>query len=396
MSWQTLALGDICDVIGGGTPSKHRADFYEGDIPWASIRDIQGDWVESTEFSITEKAIASSATNVIPSGNVIIATRVGLGKVARLRRDTAINQDIRAVVPRDDKKLDKQYLFYWFKSIAKIIESEGKGATVKGVTLPFVKSLQLPLPTLPEQHRIVALLDEAFAGIAIAKANAEKNLRNAQAIFDIHLQDVFSGRGPMWGEKSLGDLADFRNGINFTKTSKGKRVRVLGVKDFKDRFHAPDDGLDHVTIDGDLDDGDVLRSGDLVFVRSNGNPELIGRSVVIGDMSERTTHSGFTIRARLRTDDVAPDYLGHFLKSDTIRKQMVDGGTGTNIKSLNQGTLSRVLVPYPARAEQARIVKKLEAVRAETQHLQYLTTRKLAALAELKQSLLQRAFSGQL
>jgi type I restriction enzyme S subunit len=208
MSWQTLALGDVCDVIGGGTPSKRCADFYEGNIPWASIRDMQGDWVESTEFSITEKAVASSATNVIPSDNVIIATRVGLGKVARLRRDTAINQDIRAVVPRDDRKLDKQYLFYWFKSIAEIIESEGKGATVKGVTLPFVKSLQLPLPSIAEQHRIVAILDEAFAGIATAKANAKKNLNNAQDLVSRLIEDLFPQDGDGSGEHSLVELCE--------------------------------------------------------------------------------------------------------------------------------------------------------------------------------------------
>ena len=133
-----------------------------------------------------------------------------------------------------------------------------------------------------------------------------------------------------------------------------------------------------------------------MFVRSNGNPELIGRSLVIERMSEMTAHSGFTIRARLRDRKIVPSFLGHFLKSSAVRRQMVDGGTGTNIKSLNQGTLSRILVPLPSRAEQIRIGENLEAVREGTTHIEARYTEQLAAMAALRQSLLQAAFSGQL
>jgi type I restriction enzyme S subunit len=118
--------------------------------------------------------------------------------------------------------------------------------------------------------------------------------------------------------------------------------------------------------------------------------------VLVGELQEKTTHSGFTIRARLRTDEILPTYLCHFLKSGAVRRELIDGGNGANIKSLNQGGLSALTVPFPSLVEQADNVLKLEAVRDETQHLESLYTRKLAALDELKQSLLQQAFSGQL
>ncbi len=164
--WKSVALGEICDVIGGGTPAKDRADFYGGSIPWATVRDMRSETIASTEFKITPLAVESSSTNIIPKGNVVIATRVGLGKVCLLQQDTAINQDLRAIIPRDAKQLFVLFLFWWLKSIAHLIEAEGIGATVQGVKLPFIKSLPVPCPSLPEQKRVVAIhrADDAMVG----------------------------------------------------------------------------------------------------------------------------------------------------------------------------------------------------------------------------------------
>ncbi len=292
----------------------------------------------------------------------------------------------------------RDFLFYFFEWDKERIRAEqGAGATMVHVSKQSMEARNIPVPPLDEQKRIVAALDQAFAALDRARAKAEENLSDARLVFEAHSRELFSaGEGKAWSTAWLGDLADFRNGINFTKASRGKQVRVLGVKDFQNHFHAPDSGLDRVTIDGDLDPSDCLQSGDIVFVRSNGNPELIGRSLVIERMSERTAHSGFTIRARLRDIEIVPSFLGHFLKSSAVRRQMVDGGTGTNIKSLNQGTLSRILVPLPSRAEQIRIVESLEAVREKTTHVEARYTQQLADMAALRESLLQAAFSGQL
>ena len=121
MSFKYEALGDVCNITGGGTPSKTNADFYIGDIPWATVRDMNSDYLEETDFKISKEAVKESSTNIIPKNNVIIATRVGLGKVCILRQDTAINQDLRGVIPKNAKLLDVNYLFYWFKSISKVI-----------------------------------------------------------------------------------------------------------------------------------------------------------------------------------------------------------------------------------------------------------------------------------
>jgi type I restriction enzyme S subunit len=397
--WKTHNLGDLCDVIGGGTPSKDKAHaaFYSGDIPWATVRDMKGDFISETEFKITKAAVTNSSTNVIPKNNVVIATRVGLGKVCMIKQDTAINQDLRGIIPKNKKSLAVPYLYWWLRSVSHVIVAEGTGATVQGVKLPFIKALQVPIPPLPEQQRIVTILDEAFEGIGAATVNAEKNLGNVREVFDRYLQTVFTEQGKGWVVKKLGDLATFRNGINFTKSSKGKSVRIVGVKDFQQHFYAPVDNLETVIADGKLPDTDFLKPNDILFVRSNGNLELIGRSLIIGELSEGTTFSGFTIRARLNDASMYPEYLCHYLKSGVARRTMIDGGNGVNIKSLNQTTLSELAIPVPPTIkEQKAVVTHLESLSIDVRRLESVYQQKLDALAELKKSILHQAFTGQL
>ena len=147
-------LGNLCDLIGGGTPSKQNESFYEGDIPWATVGDMQDIEVSDTRLKINKDAIKNSSTKVIPSGNIIIATRVGLGKVSKLLVDTAINQDLKGVIPKIKKNIDEKFLLFWFQSKSNHIISAGTGATVQGVKLPFVRSLKIPILDIETQKHI--------------------------------------------------------------------------------------------------------------------------------------------------------------------------------------------------------------------------------------------------
>jgi|GEM_PF-1932420 len=135
--WEIKTLGEVAEVIGGGTPPKNNENYYSGEIFWATVRDISSDLLEETEYKITTEAVKKSSTNIIPSGNVVIATRVGLGKICLLAQDTAINQDLRGIIPIDSETVLIRFLFWWLKSIADLIVAEGTGATVQGVKLPF-------------------------------------------------------------------------------------------------------------------------------------------------------------------------------------------------------------------------------------------------------------------
>jgi type I restriction enzyme, S subunit len=259
----------------------------------------------------------------------------------------------------------------------------------------LLKQHKVSYPEIAEQRRIVTLLDEAFADIATAKAHAEKNLQNSRELFESHLEAAFTKQAG-WELKKFGDLADFRNGINFTKNSKGDEIKIVGVRDFQKNFLAPIADLETIIPDGEIPASDLIKSGDILFVRSNGNPELIGRSLLVGDLQERITHSGFTIKARLRDSQLSPIYLCHFLKSGMLRRKMIEGGNGVNIKSLNQGTLSGLNIAFPEKSKQLLIVGILEKVQAEISDIESIFRQKLSALDELKKSLLHQAFSGAL
>jgi type I restriction enzyme S subunit len=191
--WEVKSLGKVCDIIGGGTPSKANSKFYNGEIPWATVRDMKYDLIEETEHKITTEAVKKSSTNIIPKGNVIIATRVGLGKVCLLKEDTAINQDLRGIVPKNSTELSVDYLFRWLKSIAHIIEKEGTGATVQGVKLPFVKSLPIPIPLISEQRSIVAKLDALSAETKRLEAIYQQKLAALDELKKSVLQKAFNG-----------------------------------------------------------------------------------------------------------------------------------------------------------------------------------------------------------
>jgi len=158
-SWKWTRLGDsIIDHKGGGTPSKNNSSYWDGEIFWASVKDIgKSKYVDQTIDRITKAGLDNSSSNLIPSGNLIVVTRMGLGKVSINRVPIAINQDLRALFISNLAAIDFYYIFF------KTTSYEGSGLTVKGIKIEELLSLPFPLPPFPEQHRIVAKVDKLMA-----------------------------------------------------------------------------------------------------------------------------------------------------------------------------------------------------------------------------------------
>ena len=267
---------------------------------------------------------------------------------------------------------------------------------IRNLDFDSYKAIEIPLPPLTEQKRIVAILDEAFEGIAKATANAERNWANARELPDALLDTVLADRDGKWVETTLGVIADFKNGLNFTKTSKGETIRIVGVKDFQNEYWVPEEGLDTVTIDGSLPPAYELKSGDILTVRSNGNKKLIGRCMIAAGVAEKTSHSGFTIRIRVTDHRVMPEFLAHVLKSRRARAELVASGGGANISSLNQQALTDLPIAFPSMADQERILARIESLMNGATQLAEACRLKLGSFAALKEALLHKAFSGQL
>lgn len=131
--WEVRTLGELVDkIIGGGTPSRDNPVFWNGNIPWATVKDLSTFNPIKTQEFISDLGLKSSSANLIPMNTLITATRMALGKVVRYEIDVTINQDLKAIFPK--KELDTNFLFYWFEKNSKTINDLGNGSTVKGIT----------------------------------------------------------------------------------------------------------------------------------------------------------------------------------------------------------------------------------------------------------------------
>ncbi len=257
----------------------------------------------------------------------------------------------------------------------------------------ILKSLPVPVPPLPEQRRIVGILDEAFTGIATAKAHAEQNLQNARAVFESELDAVFTQRDNSHVEKRLADVCE-RITVGHVG-SMAKRYKESGIPFLRSQNVRPFEiSLKNVVyIDDEFNrtlGKSQLRPGDVAVVRT-GYP---GTAAVIPDTLRASNCSDLVIVRPGPNAD--PHYLAVFFNS-TIGKEMVAGRlVGAAQKHFNVTAAKQVLISFPSVGEQRRIVASLQEFKAETQRLASIYQRKLAALDELKKSLLHRAFSGEL
>src|SRR5258708_6722294 len=162
-----------------------------------------------------------------------------------------------------------------------------------------------------------------------------------------------------WQTVPLGTIATFRNGINYDKSSLGKGIRVIGVADFQDNTSISFENLTEINPDGVVGEEDLLKNGDILFVRSNGSKELVGRSLYIDGLNGQVTFSGFTIRLRFNCEEIYPLFFVYFFKSHLIRRTFLELGGGTNISNLSQQILKGLLIPLPSLSEQHKIAEIL-------------------------------------
>ncbi|MEN9440637.1 MAG: hypothetical protein RLZ33_713 [Bacteroidota bacterium] len=332
--------------------------------------------------------------------NCLVIARFAMSaKCTRFVKDKFfLNDSGLTICPKNDDEILMNFLNLQILYLNDHIYSLSRGTAQRNLDVSAFRNIEINYPkSLKEQQHIVAILDEAFAAIDQAKANIEKNIQNAKELFQSKLNEVFSQQREDWEIVQLGELASFRNGMNFSKNGKGEKIKIVGVRDFQNGFYVPNDSLSEVILDGSINDIDLLKEGDIIAVRSNGNPQLIGRTLLAKNITGKVCHSGFTIRIRLNSNKIEPEYLCQFLKIQETRKKLVESGNGVGIKSLNQGSLSNLLIPFPKSTnEQLKIKKNLDFFSEETKKLEVNFQNKLENLDELKKSLLQKAFAGEL
>ena len=183
--WEIKTLGDVSEIMNGGTPDTTVPKFWDGQNLWITPKDMgkmEGIYVDDTLRKITDDGLKNSSAKILPPNSIILSSRAPIGHLAINTKPISTNQGCKGLVPK--KGVDTLYLYYFLSKSVDLLNSLGTGATFKELSGSKLGTVEIPLPPLPEQQRIVAILDETFAAIAKAKANAEQNLINANELFE--------------------------------------------------------------------------------------------------------------------------------------------------------------------------------------------------------------------
>jgi type I restriction enzyme S subunit len=337
--------------------------------------------------TLTDEGLRVGA-ELVPEGSIILSTRAPIGHLVINEVPMAFNQGCKGLVPSTG--VDTKFAYYFLLANVPLLESLGTGATFKELSGGKLKEVPFRFPELSEQRRIVAILDEAFEGIATAKAHAERNLRNAREVFERELEALFSGVIPRSVSSTLGSAYDVRDGTHDSPKYHDQGYPLVTSKNLKR------DGLsldDVKLIDGTdfrkINERSAVHRGDVLFA-------MIG---TIGNPTVVETEPNFAIK-NVALLKVSPHQSGHFLRyylsSQGVATKMQAEAKGTTQKFVGLGYLRAFPIAVPPLEEQLSIVRELDDLLAETDRLEDIYARKLAVLDELKQSLLHQAVSGQL
>ncbi len=395
--WPTQKLGDLADKITDGTHNS--PPYVENGVPMLDAKHVKDGFV--IDDSEPEKFI-SPATDVLlakrckpRTGDILISSRGSIGKIALVGEAQDFNIMGNMILIRLPVGVTRRFVAYYLHSQVANITSIAQGVAQKGLYLRQIRNYEIPLPPLPEQQRIVAILDEAFAGIATAVANTEKNLANARELFESYLNAVFTQKGVGWEIKPLGSLSDFVRGP-FGGSLKKSCFKPSGYVVYEQQ-HAIHNQFDNVRyfIDEEKFQGMrrfELSSGDLIMSCSGtmGKVAIVPKGIAPGIINQ-------ALLKLTPTKSISAEFLKFWMESLNFQEELAKLSQGVAIKNVvSVKVLKEIQIPLPPLPEQKRIVSRLNALSSETQRLQSLYQHKLTTLAELKQSILHKAFSGEL
>lgn len=389
--FRELALAEVCEMNSGGTPRREFTKYYGGDIKWAKISDIEnaeGGYLFQTEETITEEGLRSINNRIFPEKTLLLAMYGSVGKTAITAERMATNQAILGIRPKNGT-VDLHYLKYWLDYVKPRLMHRAVGGTLQNISLKIVSELKIPLPPLPIQKKIAAILDKADSLRQKDKQLLEYYNKLAQSIFyDMFGDPVRNEKG--WEILSIRDVVkEVKYGTSKPADDLGKypylrmnNITYGGEWDFTD--------LKHINLNDNELDKYLLQRDDLVFNRTN-SKDLVGKTAVY-KLEKQMAIAGYLIR--VRTNEKAnTDYISGFLNSKQgkdILRGMCKNIIG--MANINAQELQDIRLPVPPRGLQEQFKNRIAIISNQKQFLR----EQLKFSEALFQSLLQKAFKGEL
>jgi len=399
--WQAKTLDELCKIARGGSPRpiKEYLTDAPGGVNWIKISDATAStkYIFSTKEKIKPEGVKRS--RMVHEGDFLLSNSMSFGRPYIMKTSGCIH-DGWLVLTDKSGLLDQNYLYYFLGSSAayRQFDARASGSTVRNLNIGLVRSVEVPLPPLPEQERIVAILDEAFTAIAMATANAEKNLANARELFENEIYRVFSQPGEGWSATTLRNEVDFLAGFAFrsseyTELADGIRLLrgdniVQGKLRWEGAKRLPWEGVGEYA-KFNLMENDVVLAMDRPWVTAGLKIAAIQESDLPCLQVQRT--------ARLRAGlELHWNYLLHLLRSKAFIQYIIGGQTGLGVPHISGKQILDFEFPRPSISEQQAIIDEINALSTATTSLQAVYCRKQDSLTELKQSILHKAFTGEL
>lgn len=352
--------------------------------------------VEGDEYPVYGGGGETFRINKYNRENCVVVSRFAMSpKCTRyVNEKIFLNDSGLTVSTKDNSLLLQEYLDWYLLSKNDEIYSLGRGAGQRNLEIPSFKRMLISYPTdLEEQRKIISQLKLAD------EIRAKKKLANDK--LDEFLKSTFISMfgDPMKNDKGfdttiLQNIGSFKNGINYNAGDNGYSIKCIGVGDFKNGTILNSiDKLNSVEVSQKPNEEYFVRKNDIVFVRSNGSKELVGRTLLINtDLQENIVYSGFCIRLRVEQENINNMFLLQLLNTKPIKDNMKNDGHGCNIKSLNQTILGNIPVIIPPIEDQNKFAQIVEKVEAQKQKNELV----IEQMNNLFNSLSQRAFKGEL
>jgi type I restriction enzyme S subunit len=400
--WEIKKLDEVAIFQRGLTYSKKdEVEMSSNIVLRANNVDFVSNKLDFTELRYINKSIKIPNEKKVRKGSLIICTASGskshLGKVALIDDDYdyAFGGFMGQLTP--SKEMDSNYFFYVLTSntYKKFISELSDGVNINNLRFDDLKEFSFPIPPLSEQKSIVAILDEAFAAIEKAKANSEKNLQNAKELFESYLQNVFTNPGDDWEEKKLKEIGITQTGTtpktvnkenygNFIPFIKPADVDFTGAGDIR----YDNEGLSEIG----LRKGRKMESDSILMV-------CIGATIGKVGFTERTVSCNQQINSLTVNKGFEPKFIYYAMTSRKFQDLVLIEGKGAQatLPIINKSKWENLPISFPkSKKEQQAIVSKLDALSVETKKLETIYQQKLNKLEELKKSILQKAFNGEL
>ena len=394
MSWPVATVGEICEVVSGATPSTGKPEFWGGNVPWVTpkdLSDLRQKHLYDTPRKITKAGLASCSARMLPAQSVLFSSRAPIGLVAINTLPVCTNQGFKSLVPRVDL-LSPDFLFWWLKVHEKHIQAKGRGATFKELSKKIVEGLQIPLPPLTEQKRIAGILDAADA----LRAKRREALAQLDTLLQSTFLDMFGDpvTNPMgWEIRPLSKLLSEKatNGAYYPRTaysSVGTRMVHMA-----NAFYGVVTPNEVKRVDAplaDIEKYDLLPT-DILVSRRSLNYEGSAKPCLIPKTDEPLIFESSLIRVRPDREKVATIYLFYYLSNERARaKYVFPLVTRSTISGISQSNLMKVKVVLPPLARQFRFAAVVESVEQQKANQRA----HLAELDNLFASLQSRAFRG--